>query len=329
LSAQGAGDLNFELIYSDYDALFKGLMRNVFTTATVTDTSISFDAASQQVRDSGSGFTVAAGFTYYTWVQISGAYNEENNGIFRVTVRADGALTLANGSNTVVDESAGETITVTEHYMRNSTNNYSFLLEKQFLDVDEYIYFPGTVVSTMALNTTAVEIINGTFGVQMQQGVSMTTSIADSVTDASGNEQVTASANVGTILVDNASFAVPLRSIVLNVDNNIRLRPQVGSKYTSDFGRGRFMVSGTVEAYFEDDTLYTKLIDHTAATLSWRVTDADGNIIIFTVAEVYFNAGSPDATGPDADVMLPLSYDATVNNATGYDFTMEIATFAA
>ena len=96
------------------------------------------------------------------------------------------------------------------------------------------------------------------------------------------------------------------------------------------------MILGAVDLWFrerskriEDDTLYTKLIDHTAATLSWRVTDADENIIIFTVAEVYFNAGSPDATGPDADVMLPLSYDATVNNATGYDFTMEIATFAA
>lgn len=329
LGAQMSGDLNFELIYSDYETLIKGLMRDTFTTATVTGATISFDAASQEIRDSGSGFTTAAGYTAQMWIKVSGAYNSENNGFFRVTTRADGALTVANGASSIVDEAAGETVTVAGKYVRNGTTNYSFLIEKQFLDVTKYVYYPGCVVGSLALTTTALEIVNGTFGLQGKQGVAMDSSVSGSVTDASTNEQVTASANVGTILLDGASLSVPLRSIVLNVDNGLRTRPQVGSKFTNNFGRGRFTTSGTVEAYFEDHTLYNKLIDHTSVMLSWRVTDVDGNVIIFTVPKVYFNEGSPNAPGPDDDIILPLNFDAPVNKATGYNFTLQIDVLAA
>lgn len=329
LGAQMAGDINFELIYSDYETLIKGLMRSPFTTAGVTAGTISFDAATQEIRDSGSGFTTAAGFAVNMWIRVSGAYNSENNGLFRVTTRTDGALTLANGAASIVDEAAGETVTVAGKYVRNGTTNYSFLIEKQFLDVTKYVYYTGCVVGTLALTTTALEVVNGTFGLQGKQGVAMDSTVAGSVTDASTNEQVTASANVGSILIDNVETTIPLRSIAANVDNGLRPRPQVGSKYSSNFGRGSFTVSGTVEAYFEDHTLYNKLIDHTAVELSWRVTDVDGNVIIFTIPEVYLNEGSPNAPGPNDDIILPLNFDAVVNKDTGYDFTLQIDVLSA
>lgn len=329
LGAGALGDVGFELIYEDYDLLFKGVMRNVFTTATVTLTTISFDAASQEVRDSASGFTTAAGYIVNSWVKISGAYNSVNNGLFRVTTRTDGALTLANGAAAVIDESAGETITVIQRYMRNSTNNYSFLMEKQFLDITKYIYYPGAVIGTMNLVTNARAIITGTFGTQAKQGIPLDSSISGSIVDATGNDQVTASANVGSILLDGATLAVPIRNITLNADNGLRERPQVGTKYTNDFGRGQFTVSGTVEAYFEDHTLYNKLVDHTAVMLSWRVTDVDGNVNIFTVPKVYFNSGAPDTPGVNTDIPLNMNFDAPVNKATGYGFTLEIAAFDA
>lgn len=329
LGAQMAGDLNFELIYSDYEAVLKGLMRNPFTSASVTGTTISFDNATQEIRDSGSGFTTAAGYTENMWIKVSGAYNSANNGFFRVTTRTDGALTVANGAASIVDEAAGETVTVAGNYMRNGTTNYSFLLEKQFLDVLKYVYYPGCVIGSMNLTTTALEILNGSFGIQGKQGVAMDSSIAGSVSDASTNEQVTASANVGSILLDNTALTVPIRSIVANVDNGLRTRPQVGTKFTNNFGRGRFTVSGTLEAYFEDHTLYNKLIDHTSVMLSWRVTDVDGNAIIFTVPKVFLNEGSPNASGPDDDIILPLNFDAPVNKASGYGFTFQIDALAA
>jgi hypothetical protein len=329
LGAGMAGDINFELVYTDFIDLITAVMRDTATVASVTSTAISFDAATQQIKAAANPFTAAAGFAPYIWLDISGAYNDENNGLFRCTVRADGALTVANGASALVAESVGASVTVKATYLRNGTTDSSFLLEKQFLDIGKYVYYPGCVVGGMTLNINALDIVKGSFNIQGQQGIAMDSTIAASVADASTDEQVTASANVGMILVDGVALAVPLRAITLTVDNGLRTRPWITSKFTSNFGRGSFKVSGTIEAYFEDHTLYNKLIDHTPAVLSWKITDVDGNVFIFTVPKAYFNAGSPNTDGRNNDYVLPLNFDAPLNSATGYGFSLQIDMIAA
>ena len=324
LGASGGGAINYELIFGDYDKLIEGALRSSFVTASVTAASVSFDAATQQIRDSGDGFTELAGFTRNMWVNVKDAYNAENNGLFRVTGRADGALTVANGASSLVDEAAGTPFTVAGKYIRNGVEKHSYLIQKGFTDITKYIYYPGCVVGGMTLNLNALGILNGVFQIQGKQGVPIDSSIAGSIADASTNEQVTASANVGTILMDNAVIGIPLKGIVSTIDNGLRERPQLGSKYSNGIGRGKFTQSGSVEAYFEDHTLYNKLVDHTPVILTWRVTDIDGNAFVFTIPKVYFNAGSPDASGGEDDVVLPMDFDAPVNKDTGYDYTLQI-----
>lgn len=326
VGASAEGDLNFELIYSDYDTILEHLYRSTFTTNIVTDTSISFDSATQKVLDSGNGF---GDFVVGQWVSIAGAYNSENNGLFRVTDAAAGYLTLANGASSIVDESAGESITVKGRYMRGGTTNKSLLIEKEWSDISKYMYYTGMVVGNMSLNVQALEIINGSFSFMGKRGIPIDSAIHGSTTDATGNSQMTASANVGTILVDNVALTTPIRRISLTVNNNLRARPQVGSKYSAEIGRGEFSVDGEIEAYFEDHTLLNDMVDHTAFALSWRCTDVDGNVMIFTVPECYFLSGNPDTPGQNDDVVLTMPIGANIKTGTNYNYTLQIDAISA
>jgi hypothetical protein len=73
---------------------------------------------------------------------------------------------------------------------------------------------------------------------------------------------------------------------------------------------GTVDITGTIEAYFEDLALYEKFEDHTASSLSFRFTDAGGNVLIVTLPRLFFARGPVFASGINTDVMVPLEFQA-------------------
>lgn len=91
-----------------------GLIKSVGTrlsessNVTRTASTISFDAATKTINDSGNGFSsIVPGF----WVSVSGASNSANNSAFLVTGVTAGTLTL-DPSSVLVTEAAGSSVTV-------------------------------------------------------------------------------------------------------------------------------------------------------------------------------------------------------------------------
>jgi hypothetical protein len=74
-----------------------------------TATTISFNATTNTINDSGSGF---GSFTGNRMITVSGASTGANNRTFKVTAAAAGTLTI-DPSTPVTQESAGSSVTVT------------------------------------------------------------------------------------------------------------------------------------------------------------------------------------------------------------------------
>jgi len=107
------GNIDSELAFSAFDDWLEALMNGRFPVsafAEVAGITIAAVASSQEFTDSGSGFTnIAIG----DWVIVAGMVAANNNGVFRVTASASGAITVDNGT-TLTDESAGASATVNQ-----------------------------------------------------------------------------------------------------------------------------------------------------------------------------------------------------------------------
>lgn len=247
-------------------------------------------------------------------VRLAGFGSSNNNGIFKITVLAANAITFQTSA--ITNEAPAGSIDLYARMLRNGIITRSFLIEKRFLDITQFQYFSGMRVGSMTMGLTAQEIITGAYSFMGKTSVASGTSIAGSNVSADVTEVLTASGNVGSLTKNGASLASALRSISFELNNNLRPQAIVGQLAKAGIGYGFTDITGTIEAYFEDLTLYTDLLQHSTVSLSWRTTDNAGNAYVYTLPKIYLMTGSPTAPSGNADVILPLEYAAVRDAAT-------------
>lgn len=113
-------------------------------TVSKSGTTISFDAASKEIRDSGNGF-VTAGFVAGQFSLVTGS--TKNNGKYTIVSVTAGALTV---TETLSDESAGANVTVnSEGFSSYTTSTLGEYIDSQIA------YFRDTVGVDSDLDTLA------------------------------------------------------------------------------------------------------------------------------------------------------------------------------
>lgn len=169
--------------------------------------------------------------------------------------------------------------------------------------------FTGCMINTMSLSVGARAAVTGSFGI-MGKMESLSEAIVTGATYADPSETPisTASANVAALAIGNISPAPKVRSVTLEVSNNLRTRPVVGSKFSEEFGMGRFEVSGTLECYFQSKALYQACLDHGLADLSFQIGNATGEKYQFEIDKLRLGDGNVTAGGNDDDIMVSIPY---------------------
>lgn len=117
-----------------------------------TGTTISFDAATKQIRDSANGL-LTAGFLANQYIYVTGS--TKNNGKYTITNAAAGAVTVLES---LVNESAGATVALSSDGFEHYTS------EQQLSDYIDYQknYFINTIGVTSLMSTCAYP--NGAIG---------------------------------------------------------------------------------------------------------------------------------------------------------------------
>jgi Phage tail tube protein len=305
----GEGDINFELRFSDFDTLLEVALASTYSAATTTGAG---SPGNLQFAVSGGGTQVITGPAAWTtnyvvgaWVRVKLATNGPNNGVFKITAKTSTTLTVANASGTAENSSVA---VVSQKTMRNGTTKQSVLIEKQYEDLTtNYINYRGMRVAGLSLNIQTEEIVTGTFRFMGSRGNIATATVSGGFTGPSTNNSMTASLNVGSIVEGGASLTTAIKSITLDLNNNVRALMGVGQAGAIGINMGSIGLTGRVEAYFEDQALYTKVVNHTSSSLEFRFTDEALNVMVITLAQLRFS-GNPQNPGIDQDVMLPLEY---------------------
>lgn len=259
-------------------------------------------------------------------VQVKGTTSNGSNSVpkyFTIVTVAAAKLTF---TETVVDES-NTSAAITGSMIRNGTTKRSMTIEANAQDLTTvFIAYEGLRVSQMTMEMAARATIKGSFSFMGLKAVSGATSVGTgAVSAATTGDVMDASNNVGTVTMDGTAFTRGLTRVGLTLNNNTRERPAIGSVYNIGIGVGRCHISGTMDAYFEDLTLYTKYTAHTALKLSWKATASDG-CYFFTLPAIKLGSDRPNAAAADADVIEGITWESDLS-ASAYD--IQIDRFAA
>jgi hypothetical protein len=200
--------------------------------------------------------------------------------------------------------------------LQNGTTAKSYTIEAEYASIAQFRSFTGCRPNTLSLSITPGQIVTGTLGfLGKLDAIAGTTVGTGSATAAPTSDPFNAVDHLSGLT--EGGSAVELLGIDLNISNNLRLRPILGSLSPDDIGYGRFVVTGSIRAYFADAALLNKYNNQTESSLSFTLTDPDGNALAFKIDSLKYTDGDTPVDGNDQDVVVTMPFQGLLNTTTG------------
>lgn len=321
VGAGASGGLNFELSYNEFDALFAAVLQGTWLTAgangeqTITATFAS--PANTITASTGTPFTnIVAG----QFIKISGAVNAANNGYFRVLTKTSATVLVLDRNLTA--ETSTANVKVSASRLVNGTTQRSYSIEKRFADVDQNFVYRGMTASRMSMSFQSGSLVTGSFEFMGKDSERRTTtSFLPGAPAASQTGTVmNAVAGVGTILENGVALNTStfISSLSLDIDNSLRGQTAIGVLGNAGIGSGSLKVTGSMEVYFADGTLYDKLVNNTDSSLVWTVfdkADGSGGGYALNIPKLKFTEGRVQAGAINQDIMVSMGFEGIMSPA--------------
>lgn len=215
--------------------------------------------------------------------------------------------------------------TWSSNLLENGVSRHSFTLEKTFEQgaTDTFIRYTGMMVNGFSLNIQTQQIVTGAFTF-MGKGGSVGDAIISGATysDSPTNDVMNAGMNFAALSITGAG-SPKLTGLTLEVNNNARLQPVVGSIDSLGVGLGRCVVTGTATMYFENKSAYELFLAGTAADLSFTIGGVSDKQYQFSIPKLKFSDGDVPVPGNDQDVILTLPFQALYDPTLGATIEIE------
>jgi hypothetical protein len=319
---EAQGGFNFELSYGSFDDLLEGAFCSTWgSLLTLTGVTISAAAADNSFNFSANN---APAFVVGQWVKVAGFVTPANNGFFKVVSRTVSKVVVSTGTNLVV-EAAGPSVTINGTMMRDGTTKKSFVMEKSFADITQFISYTGMRVAQFNLALATGEIATGDFQFMGKSGARAGVTVGTGApVAANSNDVMNCINNVGFLYENNVALTGTFaRSFRLGLNNALRGKPGIGVLGNTDIGLGTINLTGQLSVYFEQGTYYDKLLNNTDSSYATRMTDSAGNTLILTVPKIEYTDGNVVAGAQDQDVMADLSWEAKMDPVSGCMFQLD------
>jgi len=324
-----SGDVNVELSYTDYETWMLYALQALSWAAevdTITATATLTFATNTITTSSTWDTTPTAG----SWIKVSGATDDtSNNGYFKVSsVVADApSSTVITVLQTLSAQVESGSVTIKElSQCTNGTTQKSIAMVRNYSDLSTtFEEFDGCVIDSMSWNFAPESIVTGSFSFVGSDAVSTTSSTATTITDA-GTEPIFNCVDDVLKMEENNS-TLSITNFSFSVNNNLRMRREIGTLGPTSVGAGQAMVEGTLQAYFTTADQFNRFLNHTQTSLSLVAEDSDGNAYIFSFPAVQFTSGARVAGGVSTDIIADFAWRAERDTLS--DEMIQIAKFEA
>lgn len=307
---------------------FQGVNGDITATASgLGSTTLNFSTLGLQVGqwlkiDSTASFSGFANLANNAWVRIAGPITSN----FIPLDNLPAGWAIDNGAGRAIAVYFGDTI-------RNGATRTSLSVEKTFLSQSSptRIQYRGMVVDQLGLSFQTDQAVTGSVSFMGTDYSQSTAAIGGSTYTAAPTSAVmTANASVGRIAENGVPIVTAnwVRRLDVTMTNNVRRISGVGKVGAYDLGVGEVGVSGTLETYFSDNAVLTRLLNQTVTNLNARLV-AGNQAMILGLPRVTLTAGDPNAAGKNQDVVLPLSFVSSIDTVTGAEIILDRLEFFA
>jgi hypothetical protein len=334
--ADVTGGFNFEFSYNTFGDLLEGALWSDWSTQlAISALGIGIDVAG--TLTAGTGATDdTANFSLVTvgqWIELRGSSNATNNGYYQVSAKASYTSISVLPVPDATVASASDTVTIVGAYLRNGTteHSYTFIREHAGLTspATQYFSFLGAVCNSFSLSVQSGAILTGSFDyIGKNANLSSVSSTADAATGVTTTSVLNAVVNVAEVREagDTVSDCL-VQGLDISVANNVRGLKSIANLGNCDIGVGKCDVTGTLNAFFKDNSLYDKYLAGTATSISFKVEDTAGNAYIFDMPQIEFESDSVNSGGQDQDVMEAVGFRAYRDPT--YTYTIQVSKFDA
>lgn len=334
------GDLNIEWSFSTHNEFLAGALQDAFSTLLTyseTDCAVTGSVDAMQIDDASSSFPTAD-LAVGQWIAVAGfTTNAVNNGTFRILTHDADTIVFDRkfgvDTFTSITEGAGDTITLKGQYLKNGTTRSSYTIEKEFADLaaNNFFTFLGMEIGTMSLAAEVGSALTGAFGFTGRSSALSSTTVADSNVAATSTTVFNAVDNLGQFRVDNSLFTDGMLAVGLELNNNPRPQPKIGSFELDGIGMGTLEVTGTGQAYFtgsgDSQNIYDDFTNSTSGSMEMAFQDTAGNVLMFVMPNIKYSNMVVQAEGINTDVVMDFEYTA-IRDATS-DSTIQVHSIPA
>lgn len=193
-----------------------------------------------------------------------------------------------------------------------------FSFEQEFQDLTKFRVFKGMMFNTLDVETTTDNYVKATFKLLGYNSTAFTGTSVASVSTA-----VTSKASFfhegGTFNEGGSSYGA-FTDVKFSINNNAAANNTLGVTGVRSITAGRFDVTGSMTALFEDETIYNKFVNDTESTLS--VTFVDGTTsLTFEFPKVKYTQASIPVSN-NGVITVQLSFTAIYDDASTSTLTV-------
>ena len=183
--------------------------------------------------------------------------------------------------------------------LKAGTTFRSFVMERGFTDIDQYLVFNGVVLNTLAVQIASNAIATATFGVL---GKSAAAAASASIDTTPGLTPVGTSPPYdsfsGSINEGGSAIAI-VTALEFNLNNGAEQAFVIGSAEAPQTTLGRSNITGQITAYFEDAALFNKFVNETGSSLDVTLGGSGAGLTFDFPSIKYMGADIPvDGEGP-------------------------------
>ena len=306
-SERVTGSFGMPIVIGDHSDIWRFAYRDpttAWTLPTAVLSSTNITAPNQITRSDGGNFH-DDDYRVGTLVTLAGWTDPANSGDWVVLANGgdvvDGTMTLGKTSSAQADlvtEAAdtGHNIGGQGRQLQLATNLKTMTLERQFTGVSKYQPFRGVAINRANVSLQPGQLARATMDViGMSSGPITGTSLdaTPSPYDPATNWQAM-SAFDGALWDGTTQLAV-VTGLDFTIDHRRETTEVIGSKFSPDIFEGTTIISGTITALFEDETLFNKFYNEVDAKLILLMNDVGGSErACFSFPKVKYIGGEMD-----------------------------------
>src|SRR6185312_7892268 len=176
------------------------------------------------------------------------------------------------------------------------------------------VRYTGVRMNTLDLSLRPKQEVTANWGVMGITSPAPTTAIISGATyaPATATDIFNAGLNVAALSIASTSLVrtPKIQALDLRISNNLYEIDAVGQYYPYSHGLGRFDVTGTITALFENFAMLSAIMNHEDVALGFTLQDAIGNSLAFSIPKVKLTDGGAPVPGNNQPVIVAAPFQA-------------------